>query len=177
MPNLPCKELAFPQNVAQPAKRAREESCVSATMQHAQAASSAFPALPAPQEPNYPPPFVPPTPKAGSRVRGGKGGSSSAGIDGVVSEFQRMMGGRSSPDVIRRAVERRLASSDAGEAKAMRSVLGQYCHHCLYNGRAVVKHSRDECKRLGNSPCLPCPKCALRNIVEWHWPDECGKKR
>ena len=101
----------------------------------------------------------------------------SSGVDALAADFQRMMGGRSTPEAIRRAVERYLANPDERVAKSMRSLLGQYCHHCLYNGRAIVKHSRDECKRLGNSPSLPCPKYALRNIVEWHWPDECGKKR
>ena len=70
---------------------------------------------------------------------------------------------------IKNFVDKGYASQDPATVSAIRQLMGDYCRHCIMNAKGMFKHSRKECKTLGNEPGYPCSSCG-----NWgHWPEDC----
>ena len=135
-PSVPSKKLqapvVHPQSVSAvsqlppfqpPSKRPRNEATSPPPRITSSARSNL--ALPPPSA------YTPPTPKAS------KGKTNAKVFNALLDEFQAMMGERSSPQAIQKAVGNKSKCGSEAEKQSMRSLIGQHCLGCFMPGRGI----------------------------------------
>ncbi|CAK0837439.1 unnamed protein product [Prorocentrum cordatum] len=126
--------------------------------------------------PAPPAPVQVPVPQQ-TRLAGGsaRGGDKKATAGAILNDLNNMVG-RQQPAAIEAYVGQKFRSTPA-EVAGIRSVLSNYCHHCILNSRRVVKHSRGQCRAEGGKPSSPCARCGSRGIMAYCWPEDCPGAR
>ncbi len=92
-------------------------------------------------------------------------------VEKIANEFRGAMG-RQQPSAIAAMIDAKYQGTPE-ERAAMRTFMATHCANCLRNSKAVVQHSRAQCRQDGNRPANPCPKCAQRGVVAYHWMEDC----
>ncbi|CAK0879455.1 unnamed protein product, partial [Prorocentrum cordatum] len=116
-------------------------------------------------------PAVPPRPPAPQAQTGARP-NGNANLGPLVNEFSAMMG-RQQPAAIQAAVDAKFQRGPPEEKNAIRAFLSTHCRQCHLNAKAV-KRSRAQCRAEGARPSAPCPRCAQKQIIEYHWVEDCS---